>query len=150
MRKEKTSTANLENTEKISWVNLIGFEKDQRLLRTLILEEQLPTVMLFEGREGIGKSALLFYIAALHFCETQEACGLCNSCQMLASNKHPYLLVVKGDGDSLKVSSISDISEFMGYSPQAATRFARRLVLIVDAEDLTIAAVNKQIGRAHV
>lgn len=143
MRKEKTAKTELENAEKVRWGDLLGFEKDKALLRELVREERLPNVLLFEGREGIGKSSLLFFLAALHFCEREDACGHCGSCQMLASNQHPDLLLVRGDGESLKVSSISDISEFIGYAPQASSRFARRLVLIIDAEHLTTAAVNK-------
>lgn len=143
LRKEKTPKATLETHDKMEWVDLVGFENDKSLLRNLVLEERLPTVMLFEGREGMGKSMFLFYIAALHFCENQNACGNCNPCQMLANNKHPDLLVVRGNGETLKVSSISDIGEFLGYSPQSPHQLARRLVLIIDAEDLTTAAVNK-------
>lgn len=140
----KTENQNLQQSpETYHWGDAVGFEKDKILLRDLVREERLPTVILFEGKSGIGKSSLLFYLAALHFCETQDACGHCPACQRVATNQDPDLLLVKGEGDTLKVSAISDIGEFLSYAPQAKTKAARRIVLIVDAENLTIAAVNK-------
>ena len=145
MRKGKSPKKELstESPKKTTWVDLLGFDKDRARLRDLLSEERLPTVILFEGKEGIAKSSLLFFLAALHFCSREDACGVCNSCQLIAANQHPDVLVIRGNGDSLKVSSISDISEFISFAPQTAAKHARRLVLIIDAEDLTTQAVNK-------
>jgi hypothetical protein len=143
LRKEKTVKTDVESHKQVCWKELLGFDKDRGLLQELLREERLPTVLLFEGKEGIGKSTLLYFLAALHFCETQNACGTCSSCWQVANNQHPDLLVVRGAGEALKVSSISEVGEFMNYAPQSPSRFAKRLVLIIDAEDLTLAAVNK-------
>ncbi len=145
MRKGKSSKkeVGLESPKKSTWIDLLGFERDRSLLQTLLREERLPTVLLFEGKAGIGKSTLLYYLAALHFCVTEDACGHCSACQQIASNQHPDVLVISGNGDSLKVSSISDISEFISYAPHALGAHAKRIVLIIDAEDLTTQAVNK-------
>ncbi len=143
MRKEKTKQNEVESLEITSWKDLIGFEKDQARLRELVRDELLPTVLLFEGRAGIGKRSLLFFLAALHFCENSTACGQCNPCQLVAANKHPDLLVVKGDGEVLKASSVSDLGDFLNYSTQSDSLFARRILLLIDAEYLTTAAVNK-------
>ncbi len=130
----------LSNT---SWRELVGFEKDRAKIQSLMQQDRLPSVMLFEGREGIGKSLFLLQVAALHFCETQDACGSCQACVLVASNRHPDLLLIKGDGEALKVSSITEISEFLSFAPNQGSPLARRLVLIIDAEDLTSSAVNK-------
>ena len=143
MRKAKTKQTEVEGTESVRWKDLLGFEKDQALLYKLVHEELLPTVLLFEGRAGIGKRSLLFFLAALHFCESSDACGNCASCQMIAANTHPDLLIIKGEGEALKASSVSDLSEFLNFSTQANGPFVRRLILLIDAEDLTISAVNK-------
>lgn len=131
------------NLSNANWRDLVGFEKDKAKIRSLMQQERLPSVMLFEGREGIGKSIFLLQVAALHFCETQEACGFCQACVLVASNRHPDLLLIRGDGEALKVSSITEISEFLSFAPNQGSSLARRLVLIIDAEDLTSSAVNK-------
>ena len=38
------------------WSSLIGYKKDLEQIKSLIKEKTLPSVMLFHGREGIGKS----------------------------------------------------------------------------------------------
>lgn len=144
MQKEKVQSPEDEVVNKGGWKHLVGFEQDQASVLKLLKEDRLPSVMLFEGRAGIGKRSFLLYLAAMHFCEFQSACGQCSACQRVASSRHPDVMIAKGDGGgALKVSSIAEIGEFISYSPQSQGPHSKRVVLIFDAELLTQAAVNK-------
>ena len=41
------------------------------------------------GAPGLGKLDLAKHMAARYLCATQEACGHCKACQLLASGSHP-------------------------------------------------------------
>lgn len=144
MRKESKTKAAQEIPEKISWKDLLAFDEDRKKLKELVRTENLPSVLLFEGRAGIGKKALLYYLAALHFCENGvEACGSCLPCQKIAMRQHPDVLVIEEGGEALKVASVADIEDFVAYAPQGSSVHAKRIVILIDAENLTISAVNK-------
>lgn len=128
----------------LSWEGLVGFHEDFEKLSELLKTGKMPSVLLFDGNEGIGKRLFLFKIAALHLCEHGSACGMCSSCQWLQHNKHPDVLFIEAESkQTIKSSSILEITEFLDYSPKSSSPFAKRIVIIVDVENMTTAAVNK-------
>jgi len=67
--------------------------------RLVELGERLPHALLFVGPAGLGKRALAEALAARLLCErargSEQACGECASCRLIATGNHPDLLVVR-------------------------------------------------------
>ncbi|HJS15448.1 MAG TPA: ATP-binding protein, partial [Rheinheimera sp.] len=104
---------------------------------------QLHHALLLTGPVGIGKLALAKRLAAYLLCKSpqqQLPCGLCKSCQLMASGHHPDLWQLPTEGSSsIGVDPIRALGQFMqGASQQGGVKLA----LIPQAELMTEAAAN--------
>ncbi|MDR7122011.1 DNA polymerase III subunit delta' [Rheinheimera soli] len=104
---------------------------------------QLHHAILLTGPVGIGKLALSKRLAAYLLCKSpqkQLPCGLCKSCQLMASGHHPDLWQLPTEGSSsIGVDPIRALGQFMqGASQQGGVKLA----LIPHAELMTEAAAN--------
>lgn len=125
------------------WNDLFGFGPIQTRLRQLLEEQRCPQVLLFEGREGIGKRKLLAYFCGLLACENQVACGRCDSCRSVQNGLHPDLLWIEADG-AIKVADADRIQQHLAYRASGSWQAgAERLVVIVDIESMTEQAANR-------
>ncbi len=108
--------------------------------------------LLLTGPVGIGKLALSKRLAAYLLCKNplqHQPCGLCKSCQLMASGHHPDLWQLPTEGSSsIGVDPIRALGQFMqGASQQGGVKLA----IIPQAELMTEAAANallKTSGRA--
>ncbi|MCX7172500.1 MAG: DNA polymerase III subunit delta' [Proteobacteria bacterium] len=147
------------------------YEWQKPLWRQLFNDtKSMPHAMLMGGPEGFGKLAFAHAVAARLLCEQPNeavgadsvACGLCSSCNWLASGNHPdFRLIQPDDGDE----SSDDVSEevpiaSVGRKPgrgpirvdqiRALTDFVyvgshrrgNRIVIISPAESMNPAAAN--------
>lgn len=153
--KKHTAVASATGEKTLAWQDLKGFDVIYKRIGLLVQTQQFPAVSLFDGRAGIGKKTLLMKIAGLFCCERHpaknsvregdggafvEACGVCSSCLLLLAGRHPDLLLIESQGKSLKVEDIADIQDHLSLYPSHSQK---RLAIIVDAELLTLQAVNK-------
>ena len=112
-------------------------------LRTAQRNRRFPPVILFEGREGIGKKACAAFAAALSICTTSQACGSCNECQTLLRLEHPELKIFPG-GEKFTTEMASELQEHIEILPAPAqSRETYRLVLLENAERMTMQAANR-------
>ncbi|MBP6219441.1 MAG: hypothetical protein KA436_12730 [Oligoflexales bacterium] len=126
------------------------FDAIFKRMSLLIQRGTLPQVLLFEGYEGIGKSAFLLRLAALLSCEQSEGytrvCGLCPSCHLIKQGRHPDLLVLetveteKQKKTSIKVEDVASIQKHLLNPPLSSSK---RMILIPDIDRMTVQAVNK-------
>lgn len=131
-----------------NWLDLWGFDNHLHKFRELVGEQRLPSVILFSGREGLGKRKMALAAASLLGCEAptdgRGGCGQCSSCLMVRANDHPDLLVIEPEGASLKVQNIEPAWQHLGHQPKwVGGPVAARIVVIYDIELLTKAAVNR-------
>lgn len=105
---------------------------------------RLPHALLFEGRNGIGKTPFAGYLAKRLVCEgaegTAEPCGHCKQCELIAAESHPDVRTYRPeDSKVIKVDQVRALGEFAVASPQVA----RHKVIILDSADkLNINSAN--------
>lgn len=107
-------------------------------LEPLAKKSKLAPVIMIYGKRGIGKSKFLGRLAALFFCETRSACGVCGSCHMVVSGIHPDVLLVDPHERQLKVEHAKEIAEHLSYTSSRA-----RVVLVEDIDRMNEQGVNR-------
>ncbi len=115
--------------------------------------ERKPQAVLITGAPGIGKSELVYELAAALLCETglgkQAACGQCLACHWFEQNNHPDFRLLspiqeesKGKGESayeIKIAQIREIADFVNIG---AHRAGRRIILLDPADALNTVSAN--------
>jgi hypothetical protein len=134
----KSNTAPTEHD--FDWRSLIGFADHQRRLADLQQRGELPQVVLFEGREGLGKRLLLAWLASLWHCDARNACGVCASCLQIRHASHPEILWLETD-QSFKLEAAQRFQEFLDLQAAAGPR--SRIVVVVDCEKMTERVANR-------
>lgn len=125
----------------LDFSSLVGFEKDFLHLTHLIGKKKLPPIILFHGREAIGKNLFVAKLCSYLVCESKTSCGHCEMCLSFIQNKNPSVLFLDNDNDLIQVSSVSLIKEHLltcagGFN-------SSRIVYIRDAERLSQQSTNK-------
>lgn len=79
--------------------DIIGQDAAIGLIRTAWQAQRLPHGLIFAGPVGVGKATTANALAAWFLCEkpgTDDACGRCASCHLLAAGTHPdYHLIYR-------------------------------------------------------
>ncbi|MGE5508878.1 MAG: DNA polymerase III subunit delta' [Chitinophagales bacterium] len=126
--------------------DLLGQEKNIRLLREAVRRDRAAHAYLFAGPPGSGKRSLALAFAAALDCEARgtagwdgEPCGECRSCRKMASGNHPDLQVIEPDGARLKIEQMREVRRENARRPYEARH---KVFLIAGAETLTDEAAN--------
>lgn len=99
--------------------------------------ERLPHALLFVGPESIGKQKVALALAQKLLCENnvndQEllACGVCPSCIRVAKNQSENILLIKPEGQNIKIDQAREIIHFLSLA-----NFDRNRVIIIDQAHL--------------
>ena len=131
-------------TENYQWHDLIGFDEDSQKLQGLIQERRLPPVLLFSGKEGIGKCRFATKIFAFFYCKKKNACGTCSHCLTVANNAHPNVRMVSSS--TITTQEVEGLKEHLTLKPSQNTpqgQYNCRGVVIADAQHMTLPATNK-------
>ncbi len=104
---------------------------------------QLPHAILIKGMEGLGKYHFAECLAELLLCQksSTKACGECSACQLLKSNNHPDLIIIRSEEQN-KAIKIDQIRDVVAELSNTAQQGGYRIVIIEHAELLNIAASN--------
>ena len=114
-------------------------------LQDYIQQQRVPQAILVTGGAGLGKRQLLESYAQSLLCHTptaeHQACGVCQSCKLLAADTHPDYLLVEPDeaGKGIGIDKIRQLITKLALKPQFS---GYRVVLIEPAELLNHAAAN--------
>lgn len=107
---------------------------------TLAKDATLFPVILFYGKEGIGKNRLLKHLASILLCDYRTGCGKCSSCLRAASDCHPDLFAVDQMSEKLKLVDAKSIQEHLSL---AAGKDRYRVVIVNDIERFNEQSVNR-------
>ena len=119
---------------------LLGHDDLLVRVSNLVKTERLPPVILFHGRDGIGKRLLLTKIVQTLLCESKDACGKCSSCQKVLFGNHPDFLLMDPEVKTLKLDDAKNIQDHLSLS---TSKDSKRIVVISDVERLNVQAVNR-------
>jgi DNA polymerase-3 subunit delta' len=104
---------------------------------------QLPHAILIKGMEGVGKYHFALCLAEVLLCQkgSTRSCGECSACQLLKSNNHPDLIIIKPEEEN-KAIKIDQIRELVYELNNTSQQGGYKIVIIEHAELLNIAASN--------
>lgn len=118
-------------------------DRQQEVVRFLINSYQknrLVHAYILEGPKGVGKLFVAKNFAKMLLCESDDRiCGTCRHCQMIESDGHVNVYMIRPDGNSIKKEQIQELqSEF---SKMAAEDCAK-VYIIEDADKMSVSAAN--------
>ena len=125
----------------LEFSDLVGFQSEEESFKALLSQKKLPPVLLFYGRESIGKSLFVAKLCALLLCEKNEACGLCESCLSLKQNKHRSVLFLNNEAPLISVEEALQVKRHLTTTPGSQKH--PRLVFIRDVDRLSEQSTNK-------
>jgi len=125
----------------MSFSSIYGQEGPISVLKSALEKKRVPHAFLFYGAEGIGKRTTALVFAKALNCEAggADACDACTSCRKIDSGNHPDILVIRPEGQFIKVADIKELQERMRFRPLEGVR---RVVIIDDAERMNITSAN--------
>jgi DNA polymerase-3 subunit delta' len=126
----------------LSFSEILGQDWAVRFLKEVILREKIPHGYLFLGMPGVGKTSTAVALAqALNCVEPVggEGCGRCRPCKWLRSGNFGDLVVIRPEGQSIKIEKIRELERVLGYKPQYG-RY--RVTVVRQAEQMTEEASN--------
>lgn len=115
-----------------SYETLLRWQANNRLPQSAIL---------LGGWEAHCIHELLGAFLKHAFCQTQNACGQCQSCQWVNSVQHPDWLIVQGTG-KLGDIGVEQVREVVPLLQSQPTHAPFRLICIADAHRMTESAAN--------
>lgn len=125
-------------------------------------QQCMPHAMLFRGFAGLGKTDLAASLAHAVLCQSPventnpssgefegEACGICDSCRLIAAGTHPDLYRVKplppvaskskNPVLSIRIDAVRELCHRLGHTSQMS---GYRVAIIEQADMMNIAAAN--------
>ncbi len=100
---------------------VVGHEWAVSLLQQAIESGKLPHALLFVGPEGVGKTLLAQTWSMAVNCLAPKAkdrpCGECRSCRLQAAGRHPDVIHVRPEKESVKIEQIRDLERKLALSP---------------------------------
>lgn len=119
-------------------------ESEWNTLNVQFTNDRLAHALLFHGPDGIGKQDFVRAFVARLFCQNpdnNQACGVCESCHLLAVGNHPDLrsIACEEDKKNISVDQIRELIDYVSLMPHSS----RYKVAVIDqAELMSVNAAN--------
>ncbi|SME93988.1 AAA family ATPase [Pseudobacteriovorax antillogorgiicola] len=131
------------------WHKLVGFQSPLLKLQSLYTSGRLPQVLLFVGREGIGKRLFVRALTSLFYCEDGTACGQCGPCLDLKRGEHQELLWLTTE-KTFKIEHAQQLQDHLAVQSAAIQvkgqwRRQPRVVVMPDIDRLNHQAANRML-----
>lgn len=114
----------------VIWDRVVGRTELKAKLKVAFADDRMAHALLFAGPVGVGKRQLAQGLAQLLVCETGQGCGECAPCRRIENGQSESLLVVEGEGGSIKLDHVRPIREAL-----ALRNWNGRRVVIIDPAD---------------
>jgi len=118
--------------------NIIGNEKNKKILQDIIESGNISHSYIFAGKEGIGKTLFAKEFAKLILCSKTRN-EPCTSCQKFDNGNNPDFYIIDGEGQSIKNDQIKYINKKIHEKPIQANK---KIYIIKNAENMTKEAQN--------
>jgi len=119
---------------------IIGHHKQKDILDRFLKEKNIPHALLFCGPSKVGKRSLATEFLMRINCDTETACGNCESCLQVIKGAHPDILHVFPEEGEIRTGQIDEIIEKVSLKGYMA-RF--KGIVIDDIHLANIEAQNK-------
>ena len=124
----------------MSFENIIGNDKIKQELEENIRNNTVSHSYLFIGQDGIGKKLFAKEFAKMELClDDNNACDKCSSCIKFNSDNNPDFVIIKPDGNSIKISQIRDMQDNVYKKPIVSNK---KVFIIDDSDKMTEEAQN--------
>lgn len=121
-----------------TWDDVCGHVKVVSRLKGMIKNQEIPNAILFAGPSGTGKTTLARVFSRYINCETNDACGECESC--LAMDKQPVTHPDYKEIDAGSEGKIEDIRSLIQQAQYMPTMGNLRIITIDEAQAIGGAA----------
>lgn len=127
------------------WRSMIGHQSNLDRLNMMIHGNRFPPVLLFQGRDGIGKTLFSLAVSSLFFCQTSSACGHCPGCQKILDDEHPDVMLIEPESGRLKTEQAALAQEHLSLKTrwQDSNGLNRKVLILTDIDLLTTQAANR-------
>ena len=120
--------------------NIIGNEKNKKLLEDIIAKNKIANAYMFIGQESIGKFLFAKEFAKAILCLNEnKPCNKCKSCLELENSNNPDLTIIEPDGNNVKIEQIRELNKKVVEKPIVSTK---KVYIINDGQNITKEAQN--------
>ena len=142
----------MESLTKKVWdgtVHLLGHESVKSELSSVMDFGRMHPVVLLEGRAGLGKRHLAWWLAARWLCHARlkgksspsSPCGVCSHCKEVIAGVHRDVFVIDHRGETIKTAEIEALQDHVGMLSGDGVRVA----IIMDADLMNLEACNRAL-----
>lgn len=107
------------------------------LLQQMVVNGTVPSVVLFEGMRGSGKTSTARVLAAALNCESKEPCGICESCKAIFEGLSLSVREIDASSHGL-VDDIRQLQEDLLYGVPGK----KSVIILDEVQGLSRAAAN--------
>ena len=121
--------------------NIIGNNKNKKVLLESITTENILHSYMFYGTDGIGKKMIALEFAKMILCNDNDnsPCEKCKSCVEFNSNNNPDFFFIEPDGNSIKIDQIRNMQKTILEKPIISSK---KVYIINNADLMTKEAQN--------
>lgn len=120
--------------------NIIGNEKNKKLLNQIIDTNNIAHSYMFIGKESIGKMLFAKDFAKAILCTNNlKQCDKCKSCIEFNSSNNPDFEIIEPDGNNIKIEQIRELIKKVYEKPIVSTR---KVYIINESNLMTKEAQN--------
>ncbi|WP_428775975.1 DNA polymerase III subunit delta' [Vibrio sp.] len=114
-----------------------------RCWRDNLVSNRVANVLLLTAEPGLGVEQLTeqFSLALMCSHQSDQACGFCHSCQLMASHNHPDYHLVQPEKEG-KTISVDQIRQCNRWAQESSQLSGKRLIIIQPAQMMTESAAN--------
>lgn len=125
----------------MSFKDIVGQEKPIAFLKNAMKRGRVSHAYLFSGARGVGKRTTAEVFARALHCggESLDACEQCPSCLKMTRGNHPDMMVLKPEGQFIRIQEIRELQNQMRFKPFEG---GQRVFIILDADRMNSAAAN--------
>lgn len=125
----------------MSFKDIYGHEKQISILQTAAARNRIPHAYLFYGMEGVGKRTVAEVFTKALNCRSNsdDACDECPSCVKIDRGNHPDVIMIRAEGQFIKIKEIRELQEQMKFRPLEGRK---RIFILDDADRMNIVSAN--------